>query len=171
MQTVVLGPRPAEIDALIELRKRRGIDRYDEVWERSYHMAPAAHPAHGYIDRQLAIVLDPYAKRAALLGTGPFNLGEVENYRIPDGGYHRTLPTTVWVPTVAIVVEIVLPDDETYATFGFYFEHGVAELIIADPAEHSVTLWDRGPGEFVQTDTSKLLGVEAGAISRLIIWP
>ena len=171
MQTVVLGPRSAEIDAIVERRRRLGIDRFDEVWEGSYHMAPAAHPSDGYIDRQLAVLIDSHAKRAGLLGTGPFNIGTPENYRVPDGGFHRSLPTDTWVATAAVIVEVVSPDDETYKKFGFYFAHGVDELLIADPLQRSITIWTHGPTEFVQATSSALLVLESGALSALITWP
>ncbi|MDQ3680552.1 MAG: Uma2 family endonuclease [Actinomycetota bacterium] len=37
--------------------------------------------------------------------------------------------------------EIISPDDETYEKFGFYADHGVEEIIVADPAARSVTIW------------------------------
>jgi Uma2 family endonuclease len=171
MHTVVLGPRPAELEALIARRKQHGVDLFDEVWEGSYHMVPAAHPSHGYVDRQLAIALDPYASRAGLIGTGPFNLGVTDNYRVPDGGFHRALPRAVWVATAAVVVEVVSPDDETYAKFGFYFDHGVDELLIADPSERSVSCWVRGLDGFQRASASELLAVEANTLAGLISWP
>jgi Uma2 family endonuclease len=171
MQTVVLGPRPVELELLIERRKKLGIDQFDEVWEGSYHMAPAAHSSHGYIDRQLAIVLDPYARRAGLIGTGPFNLGVPENYRVPDGAFHRVMPRSVWVETVAVVIEVVSPDDETYEKFGFYFDRGVEELMIADAAHQSVTFWSRGASGFVQSAASLLLDLEVTELMSLITWP
>ena len=42
MRTVVLGPRPPELDALIARRRSLGLDTHDEVWKGEYHMAPAA---------------------------------------------------------------------------------------------------------------------------------
>src|SRR5712692_10522064 len=64
---------------------------FDEVWEGAYHLAPMAHAWHGYLDNVLAELLGPYARRAGLIGTGPFNLGEPDDFRVPDRGYHRTL--------------------------------------------------------------------------------
>ncbi|MDQ6616287.1 MAG: Uma2 family endonuclease [Actinomycetota bacterium] len=96
-------------------------------------MAPAAHPAHGSVDHALAVLLDPYSTAAGLVATGPFILGGPDDYRVADHGYHRRLPEDVWVPSAAVVVEIVSPDDETYDKFGFYAAHDVDELIVADP--------------------------------------
>jgi Uma2 family endonuclease len=171
MQTVVLGPRPAELEALIERRRALGIDLYDEVWKGSYHMSPAAHPSHGYLDDQLAVALRPYAAAAGLVGTGPFNLGSADDYRVPDRGFHRALPSQVWVPTVAIVVEIVSPDDETYDKFDFYFAHDVDEMIIADPAARTITFWSRNDTTFVESPTSRLLTLDVAQLTNLITWP
>ena len=171
VKTVVLGPRPSELHALIERRQRLGIDLYDEVWEGSYHVAPAAHPSHGYVDKQLAVLLAPYAAAAALIGTGPFNLGRADDYRVPDAGYHRSLPNAVWVPTAAVVVEVVSPDDETYEKFGFYADHGVDELIVADPAARTVRCWRRGTSGYAEVPGSELLTVSADTLTRLVAWP
>lgn len=99
MRTVVLDPAPAEFEALLERRRALGQDLYDEVWEGEYHMAPAPHPFHGYIDRRLALLLEPLAQRAGLIGAGVFNLGSPDDYRVLDGGLHRELPTTTFVST------------------------------------------------------------------------
>jgi hypothetical protein len=40
MPTLVMDPAPAEIDALIERRRRLDLDHYDEVWEGVLHMNP-----------------------------------------------------------------------------------------------------------------------------------
>jgi len=63
------------------------------------------------------------ARGADLIATEPFNLGRADDYRVPDHGYHRRLPDDIWVDSAAVVVEVVSPDDEAYATFGFYAAH------------------------------------------------
>ncbi len=52
MRTVVLDPQPAEVEELLERRKR--LDPYDEVWVGTYRLPPAAHPHGGYLHDQLA---------------------------------------------------------------------------------------------------------------------
>jgi hypothetical protein len=42
--TLVMDPPPAEFEALIERRRRLGLDRRDEMWEGVYHLAPAPAP-------------------------------------------------------------------------------------------------------------------------------
>lgn len=171
MKTVVLGPVPGELQALIDHRKQLSIDTFDEVWEASYHVATAAPPSHGYVDRQLAVLLAPYAAAAGLIGTGPFNLGEPDDYRVPDGGYHRPLPDSVWVATAAIVVEVVSPHDETFDKFDFYAAHRVDEILVAEPDKRMVHCWCRRDGRFVEADSSELLKVSAAELTASITWP
>ncbi len=172
MKTVVLGPRPAELEQLIERRHALGIDTYDEEWEGEYHMAPAAHSAHGYLDNVVAELLGPMARAAGLVGIGPFNLGGPGDYRVPDRGYLRDHPRGVWLATAAIVVDIVSPDDETFEKFGFYWRHQVDELITVDPAMRAVMLWDRQPdGNYSQSTGAGLLGMTAADLAAAIDWP
>ena len=67
MKTVLLGPPPAEVEAFLARRRELGQDPFDEVWEGTYHVAPASHPWHGYIDNVLAELLGPLRPRARLL--------------------------------------------------------------------------------------------------------
>jgi hypothetical protein len=130
-----------------------------------------AHPWHGYLDNVLAVLLGPYASRAGLVGTGPFNLGEPNDYRVPDRGYHRTLPSQVYVPTAAVVVEVVSRDDETWEKFDFYARHHVDEICTAEPTERRLR-WFRLIGQaYVDTDASELLGVTVADLVARIDWP
>jgi Uma2 family endonuclease len=171
MKTVVLGERPAELEALLARRRALGQDLFDEVWEGVYHMAPASHPWHGYVDNVLAELLGPLARAAGLVGTGPFNLGEPDDYRVPDRGYHRSLPSTVWVPTAALVVEVISPDDETWEKFDFYGRHGVEEIGVADPHERLLRWFDLAGERYEETDISRLLGITTAELSSRIDWP
>ena len=76
MPTLVMDPPPAEIDALIERRRRLGLDRHDEMWEGVLHMNPGPHGRHHRIQQQLAELLGPLALAARLTAAiGDFNLG------------------------------------------------------------------------------------------------
>lgn len=171
MKTVVLGPRPAELEALIERRRALGVDLFDEMWEGEYHMVPAAAAAHGYLDNVLAVLLDPPARQAGLTGTGPFNLGDPDDYRVPDRGYHRGVPHGTWLPTAAIVVEIVSPGDETYEKFAFYAHHHVDEILVADPGTRRLTVWSRAGGAYEAGPRSTLLGLTTEGLGAAIDWP
>jgi Uma2 family endonuclease len=170
VKTVLLGPPPREVEELIARRRALGQDRFDEVWHGEYHMAPAAHPDHGLIDQQIAELLGPTARRVGLLGTGNFNLGVPNDFRVPDRGFHRARPRTTFVPTAAIVVEIVSPDDETYEKFDFYFAQGVEELLIVDPRRQTVEWYARGTHAFEPTSGSQLLGMTADELAGSLVW-
>jgi Uma2 family endonuclease len=172
VKTVVLGPQPAEVQALIERRRALGIDLFDEVWEGSYHVAPAPNAAHAYLDDVLAVLLHPYAAGAGLTGSGPFNLGGPRDFRVPDRGYHRGVPRGTWLDTAAVVVEIVSPDDETYEKFGFYARHRVDEILVVDPPSRTVSVWARTSDErYERVPASTLLRVEAADLVAAISWP
>ncbi len=172
MKTVVLGPPPAELQALIERRQALGIDIFDEVWEGSYHVVPAPNAAHAYLDNVLAVLLHPYAEAAGLVGTGPFNLGSPDDYRVPDRGYHRGRPTGTWIATAAVVVEVISPDDETFDKFSFYARREVDEVLVADPSTRALTLWRRTSDQgYEQVSVSSLLQVAAVDLAASIAWP
>jgi Uma2 family endonuclease len=171
VKTVLLGPRPAALEALLEQRRARGLDLFDELWEGVLHMAPAPRAAHGIVADEVAGVLRATARGAGLRGSGPFNLGSATDYRVPDGGYHRGAPSDIWLPTAAIVVEVVSPDDETYQKFEFYFAHGVEEVVVADPSSRMLRWWRRGDQGFEPVDASDLLGVGVADVASQIDWP
>lgn len=171
MRTVVLGPPPAELADLIACRRALGLDTHDETWDGDYHMAPAAHPYHGYLYEEVADLLRPLARRAGLVRTAAFNLGEPGNFRVPDGGLHRALPTTVFVRTAAVVIEIESPDDETWDKLPFYASHQVDEVLIVSAESHAMT-WLRLEGDgYAVAEQSELLGQESRTLGQQINWP
>jgi hypothetical protein len=171
MRTVVLGARPKELEALIADRRATGADLYDEVWEGDYHMNPAPRKSHAGLDDEIAAALRPHAKRLGLLPTGIFNLGEPDDFRVPDRGLHRSHEDLVWCPTAALVVEILSPDDEAWAKLPFYAAREVDEVVIADPAERTVVWLERDGDRYCRVDRSALLGVEVAEIVAAIDWP
>ena len=161
----------AELEQLIAHRRALGLDGFDEVWEGEYHVAPHAHSDHGIISRALGVALDPFAQRAGLLGLDAFNLGDPRDYRVPDGGFVRGRPGTLYVPTAAVVVEVVSPDDETFAKLPFYVAHGVEEVLVALPEQQQVRCFDLTSGEPVLTAASAVLGITMQDLTAAIAWP
>ncbi len=169
----MLGPNP-QIEAIIEQRRSLGQDRFDEVWEGEYHMSPGPSGPHAQVDVEVVRLVHPLAKVAGLYVTTGFNLGSGPNdYRVPDGGCHWARPNGIWVPTAAIVWEILSPDDETYAKFDFYAAHGVQEIIVADPATKTVAIFVRHGVHlgFDPEHISPLLGVTQYQLTAEIDWP
>jgi hypothetical protein len=170
VRTIVLEPRPLELDALLERRRSLGQDLYDEVWAGDYHVVPEPSPMQAYIEHQLAELLAPLEHDAGLIATGPFNLGTPDDYRVPDRGLLRAMPTTTFVPTAAAVIEVVAPDDETWDKIDFYNARSVDELLIADPGQRSVTFMRREDGRYAERDSSTLLGVSSAELASKIEW-
>jgi Uma2 family endonuclease len=75
------------------------------------------------------------------------------------------------VPTAAVLVEVVSPDDETCDQFGFYAAHGVDELIVADPTARTVTCWALDGAAYRQTNGSALLAISVAELQAAIAWP
>ena len=171
MKTVVLGPPPQELEQLIQRRRALGLDKFDEVWEGNYHVAPMAHPKHGYLQTAVAVLLHQRAEATGLVGSGPFNLGYPNDFRVPDLGYWRARPDALYVDTAAIVVEILSPDDETFEKMPFYASRGVDEVFVVNPNDHVVSIFSLSAGTYVRTDRSDLLGIDSRTLECEISWP
>ena len=173
-RTIILGEPPAAVQHLIEDRRALGLDGYDEVWEGQYHMAPMARADHGDVQAQVLHLLIDLARSRHLYATGPFNLGLDKNdFRVPDGGVFESRPREVYVPKALVVLEVQSPDDETFDKFPFYCRQGVQEVIVADPATRTVTIYKpllevAQPWKVL---SKSLLGVTARGITDEIDWP
>jgi Uma2 family endonuclease len=170
VKTVVLGPRPAELEELIERRRRLGQDLYDEIWEGSYHMAPAPHSDHGHLDAELAAILAQLAKAAGMTSSGPLDIGRPDDYRVPDRAVLRERQHATYLPTAAVVVEIVSPDDETFEKLPFYADHGVEEVLTVEGQERRVRIFSLEGSSYVETGRSALLGITAAELAERIDW-
>lgn len=171
MRTLVLDPPPPQLEELLERRRRWGADRRDEVWAGVYHMVPAPGGVHSLIVVQLAVLLDAPARATGLHVSVEFNMGVKDDFRMPDLGVHRERPLVVWIPTAAIAVEILSPEDETWEKLPFYAEHGVDELVIVSPQDRSVTWLALREGEYRPTDRSEIVALSATELADRIDWP
>jgi Uma2 family endonuclease len=171
MRTIVVGDRPPLLAQLIAERAAKGQDLFDEVWNGEYHLAPAPHSRHGVVDRQVAAILDPVARASGLVPLGPFNLGALNDYRVPDAGYVTQVPTDTFVETAAVVVEIVSPGDETFEKFDFYFAQSVLDLVIVDPVQKRVQLFTRNEDRYEAVDALTVFPISVAQIVAAIVWP
>ena len=172
MPTLVMDPAPVEIDALIERRRRLGLDHRDEIWEGVLHMNPAPHGRHHRIGQQLAELLGPLATAVGLVpAIGIFNLGEPEDYRVPDGGVHRPGPDQMYYETTALVVEIVSPGDESWDKLAFFAAHDVDEVLIVDSQKRSVSWLGLSGGEYQPIERSALIDLGPIELAERIDWP
>jgi Uma2 family endonuclease len=166
---VVVGEHP-EFAALVERRRTLGLDGHDEVWEGVYHVAPYAHARHGRIQQRLARVLEPYADAAGYEVVGSFNLGQHDDYRVPDLAVRGFDSDDGYVPTAALVVEVLSPGDESYAKFDFYARRNVGEILIADPEACVVLLWTLTSAGYREVEASVLLNVTADELTMSMNW-
>jgi hypothetical protein len=173
MRTLVLDPPSTGLEELLERRRISGLDRLDEVWKGVLHMVPAPSFAHANITQQLAVALDGPARTAGLTpAMGEFNLGECEHdFRVPDGGLHRPDASGTWLPTAALVVEIVSPGDESWEKLPFYAAHAVDEVLIVDPATHAVDWLGLTDGEYKPIERSGLIELGASGLAGRLDWP
>ena len=171
MTTLVLGPRPPELQALIDKRRELGLDGHDEVWDGVYVMAPFAAGGHGRLKSQLVRHIDVRAEAAGLTPGDSFNLGEANDFRVPDAGYHWTFRQRVYYDTAAIVLEVLSPDEDPESKLSFYAAHHVQEVLVADPRGHTLRCWQLRDGALIETDRSALLDVAMATLTAQVDWP
>src|SRR5438128_943754 len=115
-----------EPEHLLEDRRRRGADLFDEMWDGVLHMVPAPSSGHqGLGTRLVAILLDLAEARGfrVFYETRLYRRdAPADDYRIPDLMVVR--PEHVSARGVEsgadVVIEILSPGDETYEKVGFY---------------------------------------------------
>ncbi len=134
-------------------------------------MAPAPSIRHGIIQHQVVVLLSLPASRGGLLGTGPFNLGTPDDFRVPDHGWLRTESSGAWAPTAALVVEIESPDDETWQKLPFYASHSVDEVLIVSAETQSITWLALEGSDYVEVDRSRLIDSGPIELAEAIEWP
>lgn len=171
MRTLLPDPPPAEFEALLERRRRWGGDIYDEVWEGVLHMNPVPAPRHGDLQMQIGRLLTPGAEAAGLRTLGPFNVGERDDFRIPDGGLAERGLTDPYLPTASLVIEVVSPRDDTWRKLDFYAAHDVDELLIVDPETRTVNWLALTGGAYESTERSRVIDLSADELAGRLQWP
>ncbi|MCI0333252.1 MAG: Uma2 family endonuclease [Planctomycetes bacterium] len=149
MATVVMDREFAE-----RLRQERvavGLDRWDEVWEGTYMMAPLPNAEHQQIATRLGAIFEETVgwndETIVLVGANVSDRhkGWQHNYRCPDVVVY--LPTTQarnygthWCGGPDFAVEIVSDDDRTRDKIPFYSKVGTRELLVIDRDPWSLEL-------------------------------
>lgn len=124
-------------------RVATGADRYDEVWEGDYMMAPMPNNEHQFLVGRLTRILDEVITDNQLGMVLPgANVsdridGWEQNYRVPDVAVFLQNTSAVnhgtfWFGGPDFVVEIVSPDDQTREKLDFYAQVGTRELLVVD---------------------------------------
>jgi Uma2 family endonuclease len=150
-------------------REASGLDRYDEVWEGIYIMAPLANNEHQDLQFEMAAALkDAIGKgQTVRIQTGA-NVSDreaewLDNYRIPDvvvvypGGAARDCDTH-WCGGPDFCVEIASPGDRSRDKLDFYARIGVRELLLVDRDPWDVQLYRLTNGRLDSVGHSDLSG-------------
>ena len=129
-------------EAMLDERRRLGLDGRDEMWDGVLHVVPPAGGPHQEFAGELFLVLAPLAKRCGLrpyYETGLFRADK--DYRVPDQLYCRPQHESErGAEGAELVVEIRSAGDETYEKIDFYAELEVREMLIAHPGDRRVEL-------------------------------
>jgi Uma2 family endonuclease len=177
VRTVVSDPLPGDFELLLERRRRLGVDLHDEVWDGVLHVNPGPHGRHAQIQFQLNELLGPFARAAGLTPLAESNLGEADDFRVPDAMLQHPGPACLYYTTAALVIEVVSPGDETWDKLPFYAAHSVEELLIVDPhpeghrQERSVRWLALAGGEYRPIVRSGLIELGPAELARRIDWP
>lgn len=129
--------------AMLDERRRLGLDRRDEMWDGELHVVPPAGGPHQRFGTRVLGVLIPVADRSGLVPsyeTGLF--AAADDYRVPDQLYSRPEHVSErGAEGAELVLEIRSPGDESYAKLEFYARLGVREVVIAHPETRHVELF------------------------------
>jgi len=167
MRALLLDP-PEEF---LAERRRKGADRWDEVWDGVLHMVPPPSGWHQQFGTDLVLVLAPVVKALGMKVSqemGVFRPGTGErDYRLPDVVVYRMehFSDRGVEGKAEFVAEVLSPGDESREKFGFYAACGIAEVLIVDPRTREFDLHVlRGEKYFILKDErgaarSSVLGV------------
>lgn len=152
---------------LLAERRRRGLDRRDEVWEGVLHIVPPPHSEHQELNDELGVFFRLHWQRLGLGRTLPatgvkrpntpelpeLGAGVPRDYRTPDRSF--LLPESYdklqggWIVGAPdAVLEIRSPGDETLDKLPWYFALGVREVLLIDRDTRAVEALVRGAGGF-----------------------
>ncbi len=176
MALIVLDP--AMEQRLKADREASGLDRYDEVWEGVYMMAPLADDEHQDLQTQLGGVL---LVRVGWTGLGQVRTGVnvsdrehdwTKNYRCPDVAVF--LPDTkarncdtFWLGGPDFAIEIISRGDRSRDKFDFYAKVGVRELLLVDRHPWALEFYQLVRNE-MQLQTRSTLAAPAVIASNLV---
>jgi Uma2 family endonuclease len=159
------------VDRLIEERKRKGLDLYDEVWEGMYVMPSMPSNAHQKLLDKLGDILTEVVRRGKMgdkcqgANVSDRRKGWEHNYRVPDMvvvlNNSRAIDCgTHFCGGPDFLVEIQSPGDDTEEKVPFYGTIGVRELLIIHRDKRTVRLLRLEGDELVLVKPTLLEGKE-----------
>ena len=146
------------VKALIRKRRATGADRYDEVWNGVYVMAPSADTEHFDLSSDWNFIIKSALPdfKAARVHSGA-NVSDrsekwTKNYRFPDVAvFFPNNPAkdmgTYWFGGPDFAIEVISPDDRSRKKLGFYAKVGTRELLLIDRKPWALELYRLTDGE------------------------
>jgi Uma2 family endonuclease len=176
MATMILDPLLAE--QLREQRRAWGSDKFDEVWEGVYMMAPLPNDEHQNLVFEFCIVLNEslggqkHAQIRPGVNLASQSVNWKENYRCPDIAVFLSDTKaencdTHWRGPADFLIEITSPGDRTHDKIAFYDNIGVEELLIVNRENWILELYQRQDGRLQKTAESQAAG-ETKLMSRKV---
>jgi Uma2 family endonuclease len=140
-----------QADELIRERKRRGVDRYDEVWDGVYVMPSMPNLEHQELVLDLGTIFAEVVKRPGLGQVYPgANVSDraadwKSNYRVPDlvvvlKGSRAVSHSAHIQGGPDFLVEVESPGDDSEEKVPFYGQLGVRELLLIHRDKRTVRL-------------------------------
>jgi Uma2 family endonuclease len=161
----------AVFDQLIQDRKRKGIDLYDEVWEGMYVMPSMPTNVHQGLVSDLGDIFRDVVKKPGLgqgypgANVSDRRKGWKANYRVPDllvvlKNSRAVDCNTHFCGGPDFLVEIQSPGDDTEEKVPFYGKIGVRELLILHRDKRTLRLLRLEGEEMVLVKPTLLEGKE-----------
>ena len=165
MTTMILDTKLEK--RLLEERRAWGADKFDEVWEGVYVMAPLPNDEHQNLAGKFCAILIELLGWQGLAEVLPgVNLaasaGEwTEDFRCPDVAvFLRDTQAencdTHWRGAADFLIEITSPGDRTHEKIAFYNRIGVHEVLIVNRETWTLELYQRQEGKLQKTVESRL---------------
>jgi Uma2 family endonuclease len=151
----------------LDEQRRRGVDRWDELWDGVLHVPPMPNGVHQRFGSKLLMTLKPIVddmRAVVTYTTGLFRADD--DYRTPDLVVSRPEQRTQRGVEggAELVVEILSPGDESHEKLSWYAAFPVRETLLVDPDTRAFELIRGGKLHAVLPDAdgrvrSDVLGV------------
>ena len=157
---------PSTVKEIRSERSKKGLDKYDEVWNGVVVVMPLPNNEHqtlvGKLTLTVGAALDWPNDHRILPGINLSDRvkGWKKNYREPDFAvFLDTNPAkdcvTHWVGGPDFLVEIVSPDDQTREKLPFYEKVGTREVLVIDRDPWKLELYKLVEGKLNLIGTAK----------------
>ena len=152
---------------LISQRRDQGTDKYDEVWDGVYVMAPMPNDEHQFLVKELTTILTIAVDWVGLGETRPgVNVSDRrddwrKNFRCPDvavflNDTQAENHGAFWLGGPDLAIEIVSPGENPRDKVPFYAKVATRELLVVDRDPWTLRLYQLQQNELSEVGTSTL---------------